>query len=137
LGSLPERFMGKQIVVCYLPVPSLGAKTAVSPVLLPEGKKDLTPRIGPRNGEPLQCFTRIGPPKWTLTSSSHNHLMYQSTACSSTSGSCLLPQSLRPEDRFPVHLSGTAHVGPKAPLSAPATGHRSNHSHPNRRLVIA
>ncbi|KAH0817274.1 hypothetical protein GEV33_005517 [Tenebrio molitor] len=65
LGSLAERFMGKQIVVCHLPVAHLGAKTADSPVLfLPEGKKDVTPH--PRRG-PLQCFPRIGPPKDILT----------------------------------------------------------------------
>jgi hypothetical protein len=31
LGSLPERFMGKQIVVCRLPVPHLGARPQSSP----------------------------------------------------------------------------------------------------------
>ncbi|KAH0819249.1 hypothetical protein GEV33_003542 [Tenebrio molitor] len=62
--------------------------TAVSPVLfLPEGKKDVIPRIGPPSlGDPYG-----------------------------------------PEDPHPVHLPGTAHAGPKAPLSAPATGHRYNH----------
>jgi hypothetical protein len=31
LGSLPERFMGKQIVVCHLPVPLLGARPQSPP----------------------------------------------------------------------------------------------------------
>jgi hypothetical protein len=63
--------MGKQIVVCHLPVPLLGAKTAVSPVLfLPEGKKDVTPRIGPRNGNPCSVsrasVPRRGPSRHPL-----------------------------------------------------------------------
>ncbi|KAJ3638819.1 hypothetical protein MTP99_002152 [Tenebrio molitor] len=66
--------MGKQIVVCHLPVPRLGAKTAVSPVLfLPEGKKDLTPRIGPRNGDPCSVsrasVPRRGPSRHPLITS--------------------------------------------------------------------
>jgi hypothetical protein len=90
LGSLPERFMGKQIVVCYLPVPRLGAKTAVSPVLLPEGKKDLTPRIGPRNGEPCSVLRasvpRSGPsrhPLITISCTNPQHVrQHRGAVCS-------------------------------------------------------
>jgi hypothetical protein len=92
LGSLPERFMGKQIVVCHLPVPLLGAKTAVSPVLfLSEDKKDVTPRIGPRNGHPCSVsrasVPRRGPSRHPLIC----HYQNQFTSRPSTMGSCLLP----------------------------------------------
>ncbi|KAJ3616876.1 hypothetical protein MTP99_009150 [Tenebrio molitor] len=92
LSSLPERFMGKEIVVCHLPVPRLGAKTAVSPALfLPEGKKDLTPRIGPRNGDPCSVprasVPRRGPSRHPL----NNHFRNPCTVSPSISGICLLP----------------------------------------------
>jgi hypothetical protein len=74
--------MGKQIVVCHLPVPHLGTKTAVSPVLfLPEGKKDVTPRIGPRKGDPCSVLRasipRRGPSRHPLvTISETNHSIF-------------------------------------------------------------
>ncbi|KAJ3616514.1 hypothetical protein MTP99_019815 [Tenebrio molitor] len=116
--------MGNQIVVCDLPVPRLGAKTAVSPVLfLPEGKKDVTPRIGSRNGDPCSVFRASVPRRGHSRHPLVKHSQKPYSVSPSTSGSCLLPESLGPEDPHPVQLPGTAHVGPKAPLSAPAAGH--------------
>jgi hypothetical protein len=53
LDSLPERFMGKQSVVCHLPGPHPEKWTAVSLCLLACRQDDVTPRIGPRKREPL------------------------------------------------------------------------------------
>jgi hypothetical protein len=115
------------------PYHAWGQRPQSPPSSCPKARKILHRASAPETGTLAVFYAHRSPEG----SSAHNHLMYQSTACSSTSGSCLLPQSLRPEHRLPVHLSGTAHVGPKALLSAPATGHHSNHSHLNRRIVIA
>ncbi|KAH0819250.1 hypothetical protein GEV33_003541 [Tenebrio molitor] len=107
LGSLPERFMGKQIVVCHLPVPRLEAKTAVSPVLfLPEGKKDLTPRIGPREGDPCSAFRasvpRRGPSRHPLI----NHFKNQSQHVRQLRGAICSPNLGGPKTGSPPTFRG-------------------------------
>jgi hypothetical protein len=114
LGGLPERFMGKQIVVCYLPWTSYGTQTAV-PLLsscLQAGRSYTADRSPER--DPYGIFrasvSRRGPSRRPLFPS------HKPTR---------LPNGrpLRPEDRLPVHLTETSHVGPNAPLSVPEGDH--------------
>jgi hypothetical protein len=94
--------MGKQIVVCHLPVPHLGAKTAVSPVLfLPDGKKDVTPRIGRRNGDPCSVSRASVPRRRPSRHPLNNLFRNPCTASPSTSGNCLLSGARRPAPRPP------------------------------------
>jgi hypothetical protein len=121
--------MGKQIVVCNLPVPLLGARPQSPPFSsCPKARKMLHRASVPEAGTLAVSRAHRSPEgdphvirSCTIGKSSLNH---PST-------------SLGPEDPHPVHLPGTAHVGPKAPLSASATGHRHNRSFPSRFLDSA
>jgi hypothetical protein len=77
-------------------------------------------------GGPLRCVTRIGPPKGTLTSSTHVPVASPFPKKSVNFGELSAPLISRARRPAPRPPSGTAHAGPKAPLSAPATGHRYN-----------
>jgi hypothetical protein len=92
LGSLPERFMGKQIVVCHLPVPLLGARPQSPPFSsCPKARKMLHRASVPCPGGTLTVSHAHRSPEGdphvirscTISKSSPNR--------SSTSGSCLLP----------------------------------------------
>jgi hypothetical protein len=91
LGSLPERFMGKQIVVCHLPVPLLGARPQSPPFSsCPKGRKMLHRASvpGPRGTLTVRHAHRSpeGDPHVIHSLSFSESMLNRS----STSGSCLL-----------------------------------------------
>ncbi|KAH0808394.1 hypothetical protein GEV33_014397 [Tenebrio molitor] len=118
LGSLPERFMGKQIVVCHLPVPHLGARKMLHRASVPEtGTLAVFPAHPSPEGDP-HVIRSLAPNLWgpktrapptfggrhMLTRRPHSRLLPQAIVYSrqfhlvnpilclvTTSGSCLLP----------------------------------------------
>jgi hypothetical protein len=71
---------------------SWGLDRSLPRYLLARGQERCyTAHRSPVPGGPLRCVTRIGPPKGTLTSSTHQPSHWPCSKIPSTSGSCLLP----------------------------------------------
>jgi hypothetical protein len=115
LGSLSERFMGKQIVVCHLPVPLLGARPQSPPSSsCLQARKILHPRIGPRDGDPYgvsrTLVPRRGPSRHPLSNVLKIHA--QSVVNFGELSAPLISGARRPAPRPP---SGDGTCRPESP----------------------